>query len=228
MPPREGRHLIVTLDGPAGSGKSTLARRLARRAQLLYLESGAFYRAVALMAARQGADLLNPQLLAQFLASFRPQITPGPTGLGFAVNGQDITGALRAPEVSQGASLVATLRPVRQWTLGKLHKLAETGGVIAEGRDMGTRVFPEAQVKIYLEATLEVRAHRRWLELLAQGQDVTQTQVQADMAQRDRRDQERREDPLRIPDGAHRLDSTAHSVEQMEDICYTLIQPYLT
>jgi CMP/dCMP kinase len=105
--------------------------------------------------------------------------------------------------------------------------LAETGRVIAEGRDMGTRVFPDAQVKIYLEATLETRAHRRWLELRAQGQDMTESGVRADMAQRDRRDQERREDPLRIPDGAHCLDSTAYDVAQMEDICFALIQPYL-
>ncbi len=85
------------------------------------------------------------------------------------VDGYDITAAIREPKVSQGASLVATLRPVRQWVLGRLRQLAEPGGVIAEGRDMGTRVFPEAEVKIFIEASLQVRAHRRWLELQTQG-----------------------------------------------------------
>lgn len=227
MPPEPARPLVVTLDGPAGSGKSSLAKRLARRAELLYLESGAFYRAVALMAASRQGDLLSAPWLTEFLAKFELQVTPGENGLTFYTDGRNITAALRDPEVSQSASLVATLRPVRQWTLVRLRELAEAGRVIAEGRDMGTRVFPDAPVKIYLDATLAVRARRRWLELQAQGKNLAERAVREDMAQRDRRDQERREDPLRIPDGAHCLDSTAFDLDQMEEICFSLIQPYL-
>ena len=111
---------MVTLDGPAGAGKSSLAKRLARRLNLLYLESGAFYRAVALMAGRQQGDLLSSQWLGQFLETFQLQVYPGADGLIIMTDGQDISLAIREPQVSQGASLVATLRPVRQWVQASL------------------------------------------------------------------------------------------------------------
>lgn len=227
MPLEPFRHLIVTLDGPAGAGKSSVAKRLARRLDLLYLESGAFYRAVALMADRQLEDLLNPQGLTHFLATFQLQVTPEVEGLRLATAGEDITIAIRDPKVSQGASLVATLRPVRQWVLARLRELVTSGAVIAEGRDMGSRVFPEAEVKIFLEASLEIRAHRRWLELQSQGKNQDENVVRQDMAERDQRDRERQEDPLRVPAGAHCLDSTACDLDQVEEICIRLIQPYL-
>jgi len=204
-----------------------VAKRLARRLGLLYLESGAFYRAVALMADRHQGDLLSSQWLTDFLASFQLRVIPGVDGLRLAVAGKDITTAIREPQVSQGASVVATLRPVRQWVQVRLQQLAEPGGVIAEGRDMGTRVFPEAEVKIFLEASLQVRAHRRWLELQAQGKTLDETTVYQDMALRDQRDRERREDPLRVPAGAHCLDSTAYDLDRVEEICFHLIQPYM-
>jgi cytidylate kinase len=108
-----------------------------------------------------------------------------------------------------------------------LRELVTTGAVIAEGRDMGSRVFPEAEVKIFLEAAPEVRAHRRWLELQTQGRLLPEQDVCQDMAERDKRDRERREDPLRVPDGAHCLDSTAYDLDQVEEICIRLIQPFL-
>ena len=227
MPPDQVRRLIVTLDGPAGAGKSSLAKRLARRLDLLYLESGAFYRAVALMAQRQQGDLLNAQWLDSFLKTFQLRISPDIDGLKLAFDGQDISAAIREPQVSQGASLVATIRPVRQWVKDRLGDLARAGGVIAEGRDMGTRVFPEAEVKIFLAASLEVRAHRRWLELQAQGKNLDESIVCQDMALRDQRDQERQEDPLRVPLGAQVIDSTTYNLDQVEEICLGLIQPYV-
>lgn len=227
MPPDQPRRLIITLDGPAGAGKSTLAKRLARRLDLLYLESGAFYRAVALMAGRQQGDLLSPQWLSNFLASFQLRVLPRGDTFSLASDGQDITLAIREPHVSQAASLVATIRPVRQWVQTRLRELAESGGVIAEGRDMGTRVFPEAEVKIFLEASLEVRAHRRWLELQAQGKPLGEASVRQDMALRDQRDRERQEDPLQVPVGAKLIDSSAFDLDQVEEICLHLIQPYI-
>jgi CMP/dCMP kinase len=225
--PNRSRRVIVTLDGPAGAGKSSVAKRLAQRLNLLYLESGAFYRAVALMADRQQVDLLSPQWLTDFLVTFQLRVFPGVEGLRLSVDGNDITAAIREPKVSQGASLVAIHRPVRQWVLARLRQMAEPGGVIAEGRDMGTRVFPEAEVKIFIGASLQVRAHRRWLELQTQGKTLDEAAVHEDMAQRDQRDQERQEDPLRVPAGAHCLDSTAYDLNQVEEICFHLIQPYL-
>ena len=227
MRPNQSRRLIVTLDGPAGAGKSSVAKRLARRLNLLYLESGAFYRAVALMADRHQGDLLSPQWLTDFLDTFQLLISPGVDGLRLEAGGQDITTAIREPKVSQGASLVATLRPVRQWVMGRLRQLAEPGGVIAEGRDMGTRVFPEAEVKIFLEASLKVRAHRRWLELQNPGKPLDENAVCQDMAVRDQRDRERQEDPLRVPVGAHCIDSSAFDLDRVEEICFHLIQPYV-
>ncbi len=222
-----GRRLIVTVDGPAGSGKSTLARRLARRAGLRYLESGAFYRAAAWLVQQDGAAVGDPERLAVLLAAGSVQVTAGPDGFLLSVAGQDITGELRRPEITRLASQVAMLRPVRQWVLGHLRALATQGGLVAEGRDMGTRVFPDAEVKIFLDASLAERAHRRWLELQAQGQAVTEAQVREDLAQRDQRDRERAEDPLRVPAGAHRLDSTNYGPAEMEEICFRLIQPFL-
>jgi CMP/dCMP kinase len=221
------RRVLVTLDGPAGAGKSSLAKRLARRLDLLYLESGAFYRAVALLAGQQQGDLLNPKWLSEFLESFQLRVLPGADGLTIMADGQDITQAIREPQVSQGASLVATQRPVRQWVRATLQELAAPGGVIAEGRDMGTKVFPQAEVKIFLDASLQVRAQRRWLELQAQGKPVDEMVVRADMALRDQRDRERQEDPLRVPEGAHCIDSTVYDLEQVEEICVHLIQPYM-
>ncbi len=222
-----GRRVIVTVDGPAGSGKSTLAKRLARRADLQYLESGAFYRAAAWLATRAEADLTDPEWLAALLAANPLQVKPKKHGFYLAVAGRDLTQDLRLPQISHNASVVAQLRPVRQWVLSHLRALGATGGLVAEGRDMGSRVFPEAEVKIYLDASLAERAHRRWLELQAQGNDISEDQVRRDLAQRDRRDQERQEDPLLVPEGAHVLDSTRSDPEQMEEICFRLIQPYL-
>ena len=227
MPLNRSRRLIVTLDGPAGAGKSSLAKRLARRLDLIYLESGALYRAIGLMAGRRQGDLLSPLWLSNFLATFEINISPGVNGLNLTTNGENISNAIRDPQVSQAASQVATLRPVRQWVQARLGELARPGGVIAEGRDMGTRVFPEAEVKIFLTAALEVRAHRRWLELKAQGKILDEKVVCQDMSLRDQRDQEREEDPLRIPMGAQVIDNTIYNMDQVEEICLTLIQPFV-
>jgi CMP/dCMP kinase len=227
LPPEPARRVIVTLDGPAGAGKSSLAKRLAQRLDLLYLDSGAFYRAVALMAGRQQGDLLSPQWLSNFLATLQLRISRGGNGLALSTDGEDISLAIREPQVSQGASLVATVGIVRQWVRARLIELAAAGGVLAEGRDMGTRVFPQAELKIFLEASLEVRAHRRWLELQAQGKTLDEDVVRQDMEARDRRDRERQEDPLRVPAGARVIDSTAYNLDQVEEICFRLIQPYV-
>jgi cytidylate kinase len=227
LPLNRSRRLIVTLDGPAGAGKSSLAKRLARRLDLIYLESGALYRAIGLLAERRQGDLLSPLWLSNFLATFEINISPGVNGLNLTTNGENISNAIRDPQVSQAASQVATLRPVRQWVQARLGELARPGGVIAEGRDMGTRVFPEAEVKIFLTAALEVRAHRRWLELKAQGKILDEKVVCQDMSLRDQRDQEREEDPLRIPMGAQVIDNTIYNMDQVEEICLSLIQPFV-
>ena len=179
------------------------------------------------MTERQQGNLLSPEWLSNFLATFQLRISTGVDGLNLTTDGQDISDAIREPPVSQAASLVATLRPVRQWVQARLNELAKAGGVIAEGRDMGTRVFPEAELKIFLIASLEVRAHRRWLEHRALGETLDENAVLQDMVLRDQRDQERQEDPLRIPIGAQVIDSTTYNLDQVEEICFNLIKPFV-
>jgi len=221
------RRVVVTVDGPAGSGKSTLAKRLARQCNLRYIESGAFYRAAAWLALQAGGDLTDPTWLDGLLKAAPLHVRSETDRISLLVDGREITGELRLPAVGDKASLVATFRPVRQWVLAHLRTLGADGGCIAEGRDMGSRVFPEADVKIFLDASLAVRAHRRWLELQQQGLAISEETVRRDMAQRDQRDQERQEDPLRVPPGAHRLDSSGCGIEEMQEICFRLIRPYL-
>lgn len=227
MAPEHPVTFIITIDGPAGAGKSSLARRLAARLSFLYLESGALYRGLAWVA----LDRLGPAWTPQEFLSLLPQITlrlaVSDSGLRLYNGGQEITGQLRQPLVTEGSSRVAVLRPVRQWVRERLREVAAGCSVVAEGRDMGTKVFPEAQVKIFLEASLEARARRRWLELRSQGSAVSEAEVLAAVAARDRRDRERQEDPLRPAPEARIIDTTAYTLEQVEELCYQLIRPYL-
>ncbi len=154
-------------------------------------------------------------------------VQASPQGLKLSANGQDLTPLLRQPLVSENASRVAVIAEVRHWVRQRLREIAARGGLIAEGRDMGTRVFPEAQVKIFLEASLEARAQRRWLELQAQGHRISQAEVRELIAARDQRDRDRQLDPLTPAPEAHVIDSTAYNPDQVEELCYQLISAHL-
>ncbi|MFP3867973.1 MAG: (d)CMP kinase [Desulfobacteraceae bacterium] len=221
------RRLIITIDGPAGAGKSTVGKRLAQWLEYLYLDSGALYRAIALAAGRQHRNLDDAQVLEAFLDAVDLRVTTGPEGLRLWSQGQEITQAIRQPWVGQAASRVATLIPVRQWIGARLREWGKNGGIVTEGRDMGTMVFPHAEVKIYLDADPEVRAQRRRQELEDQGRDISPDQVRADLAARDQRDRQRQEGPLCIPPGAQVIDSTNLSLEEVVNACQKLIRPVL-
>lgn len=227
MAPENPATFIITIDGPAGAGKSSLARRLAARLSFVYLESGALYRGLAWVALDRLGPAWTPQELLPLLPGITLRLVLGDSGLRLYNGGQEITGWLRQPQVTEGSSRVAVLRPVRQWVRERLREAAAGRSVVAEGRDMGTKVFPEAQVKIFLEASLEARARRRWLELRSQGSDVSEAEVLAAVAARDRRDRERQEDPLRPAPEARIIDTTAYTLEQVEELCYQLIHPHL-
>ena len=162
-----GKGAIITIDGPAGAGKSTVGRRLAQSLHYLYLDSGSLYRAVAWQAGRLGLDLNDPGALAAFLPGFQPELRADGAGFHLLIDGREVREEIRTPEVSRGSSLVAKLPVVRQWVKEHLRWLARNGGVVADGRDQGTAVFPEAEFKFYLDAALSTRAARRLTGLAA-------------------------------------------------------------
>jgi cytidylate kinase len=195
------RRPIIAIDGPAGSGKSTVARAVASRLGYLYIDTGAMYRAVALKALREDLDLENGEALtdAAARAEIRMRTEAGATRVW--LDGREVTDEIRSPAVTDAASRVSAVASVRQAMVRLQRAWGQPGGVVMEGRDIGTVVFPSAEVKIFLDASPEERARRRARELATQGAAVSSESVGREMAARDARDRERLASPLvRAPD----------------------------
>jgi CMP/dCMP kinase len=193
---------IVAIDGPAGAGKSTVARSLARGLGYTYIDSGAMYRAVALLAARQGISYEDGEALSQLARRLRFEFVSDGESPRLLVDGEDVSRAIRTPEISRGSSEVSRWPGVRTALVEEQRRLGHRGGAVMEGRDIGTVVFPDAEVKIYLTATPEERAHRRTAELRERGEDVDGAQVLRDVIERDERDMRRQHSPLRRAEDA--------------------------
>jgi cytidylate kinase len=217
IPTTGHKRLIVAIDGPAGAGKSTIARSLARRLGFTYLDSGAMYRAVALWALRAGIDLDDLHRLEQLARAARIEFPAGDSSI--RLNGEDVTAAIRQPQVSEAASKVSAAPGVRRAMREEQRRIAGGQSVVMEGRDIGTVIFPEAQVKIYLDADPEVRAQRRAAELGASAGEV-----QREMTERDRRDRTRAEAPLTQAPDAEYLDSSRLSPAEVEEAILKLIR----
>ncbi|MGA7576795.1 MAG: (d)CMP kinase [Desulfobaccales bacterium] len=213
------KRAIITIDGPAGAGKSTVGRRLARSLNYLYLDSGSLYRAVAWQARRLGLKINDPGALGRLLPGFKPGLKADASGFHLSIDGLEVTQELRTPEVSRAASLVAKLPAVRQWVKGHLRHLARHGGVVAEGRDQGTVVFPKAGFKFYLDASLGVRALRRQRDWQGDHSPPSLEEIRSDLAARDSQDQAREEAPLRVPPGATVIDTTDLTVDRVVELC---------
>jgi CMP/dCMP kinase len=200
---------IVAIDGPSGAGKSTLAKRVAKEFGLTYLDTGAMYRALALKVLRQGLDLADDLNLSELVGSTDVDLMARDGGVQVFLDGEEVSALIRTPEVSQMASKVSALRIVRQRMLELQRRLGRKGSVVAEGRDIGTVVFPEAEVKIYLDASTEERARRRFEELRKAGRTVSLEETRREMGERDKRDSERDLAPLRKAENALVIDSSA-------------------
>lgn len=204
--------LIIAIDGPAASGKSTTAQLLARQLGYTYLDTGAMYRACALQAQRKGVDIGDERAVQSLLQDLdiRIEIT-GETNSIF-LGSEDVTAAIRAPEISALASSISALPPVRHKMVELQRKLAASGGVILDGRDIGTYVFPNADLKFFLIASADVRAHRRWLELKSKGIEADHEQVLRDLIQRDKNDSARALAPLSKASDAIEVDTSLMSI----------------
>ncbi len=182
------RRLIIAIDGPVGSGKSTAARRVAELLRYAYLDSGAMYRALAWKALDRGVPLDSSEKLEALARETRIDLEPTPDGLRVRLDGADVTEAIRSAEVSQASSRVAMFAGVREVLVGEQRRAGEKGGVVMEGRDIGTVVFPDADLKIYLDATVEVRAERRWQEYQQRGETIELARMIEEVRDRDQRD----------------------------------------
>ena len=212
------KRVIVAIDGPAGAGKSTIARRVSAKTGFVYIDTGAMYRAVALWALRADVDLMDMHKLEELAKAANMVFLDN--GAGLELNGEDVSAAIRTPEVAAAASKVAAVTAVRRALVQKQREIADNASVVMEGRDIGTVVFPEASVKIFLDADHTVRAERRALDLC----DPDAGQVSKDIAERDKRDATRPDSPMtQAPDAVY-LDSSSLSLDQVEEAILKLIR----
>jgi CMP/dCMP kinase len=230
------KQLIIAIDGPVGSGKSTLARRVASLLGYIYIDTGAMYRSVALKAQRRGVSLDAADQLAALAAETRIDLRQQDSQLAGAadgtqqvlLDGEDVTALIRTPEVAQAASKVALVPGVRKVLVAEQRRAGERGGVVMEGRDIGSVVFPDAQLKIFLTASPEVRAERRWREHQQKGDAIDLARTLEEVLERDRRDLQRATSPLVRAKDAVVVDSTAMEPEEVARLVVMLAKEQAT
>ncbi len=210
------RQAIVTIDGPSGSGKSTISRGLAARLNFTYLDTGAMYRAVGLQIEREGVELEDSEALANCLAGIELRLEPNQDDdIRIFLNGEDVSRAIRTPEMGLVASRVSANPLVRAKLTRFQQELGRKGGIVAEGRDTGSVVFPQAQFKFFLDASAEVRARRRHAQLREKGQETDYQEILDQIKKRDYDDSRRVLAPLKAAEGAIVIDSSNMSPDQV-------------
>jgi len=217
---------VITIDGPAGAGKSTVSKALAKRLSYLYLDTGALYRALAWKGKEEGITMENREGIDRLLRDFHIHLKNVDGQFRVYVDGRDVTELIRTQEIGMLASSLSALPTVRQALLAVQREVGKAGGIVAEGRDMGTVVFPQADFKFFLDATPQERARRRYLELLKKGERITFEEVEKEVNLRDKQDTERAYAPLRPAADAFIIDSTCLSIEEVVDklFCHIMEQ----
>jgi CMP/dCMP kinase len=218
------RKIIIAIDGYSGCGKSTTAKRLATRLNYLYIDTGAMYRAVTLYFLDHFVSLSNPKDVTKALESIQLQFHTNPTNLANEIflNGLNVEEEIRKMYVSEQVSHVSALFEVRQMLVEQQRRLAKKGGVVMDGRDIGTNVFPNAELKIFVTADIQVRAARRQSELLEKGQEVDLDDIVKNLEERDHIDTTRKQNPLVRANDAHILDTTYITIEEQVDYVVNL------
>lgn len=219
---------VVAIDGPAGSGKSTVARNVARRLGYTFLDTGALYRAVALLAQRRNVSWENGEQLGEMLSQVELSIEPAETGCAVFADGDDVSEELRSEEISRGASKVSRHPQVRQALLELQRSFVTRGPLVAEGRDMATVVFPQAALKIYLDASVDVRAQRRYQQMLGSGQPADLEEIRRAAQVRDQQDSTRAVAPLACADDATLVDTSDLNIDQVVDKIVALARARIT
>lgn len=213
-----GKNINITLDGPSGSGKTTIAKSLASRLGYVYVDTGAMYRGVAWYMFSQGIAVDDEAGVVASLAGLKLELKLNNGEQKVIVNDTDITGQIRTPEISMGASTVSKIKDVRLKMVSMQRDIASSCDSIFDGRDMGSFVLPDADFKFYLTADVDERAKRRYLELKLKGMEVALEEVKTDMIKRDEQDSQRAFAPLVVPQGAFVIDTTNLTIDEVENM----------
>ena len=210
------KKLVIAIDGPAGAGKSTIAKIVSEKLGYVYIDTGAMYRAVSWAVLKSGKEVTEENIL-DVAKDIEVRLENTDSGLRVFANGSDITGEIRTPEVTKIVSMVAMLAPVREKMVDLQRKMAEKGAVVMDGRDIASHVLPNADIKIFLTASIEERASRRYKEMIAKGFNVELSELQKDIATRDKADSERKVSPLvKVPE-AVLVDTTGMTIDEVAE-----------
>lgn len=223
------RKPIIAIDGPAGAGKSTVAREVARRLGYLFISTGAMYRAVAWKVLNNGIALDDTELIGRLAAQSEIELSGDADSSCITIDGREITEEVSRPGVSQAASVVSTIPAVRRALVSRQQEMGRAGGVVMEGRDIGTHVFPNAEIKIYLDASSEARSRRRYAEETDRGiSPISFGQMKNEIEERDTRDKTRADSPLTQAEDAIYIDSSAMTISQVVERIIGIVRNKIT